>query len=73
MKTIISTYMDYFLVFISSGILFLPIIMYLFTGWVAKRREILSAFSEDAIKEYFGVLKGILHVCCEDNQKILIC
>lgn len=55
MKIVTSTSIEYLLFFISIGLLFIPIIVYLFTGWVAKRREILSSFSEDTIEEYFKV------------------
>jgi len=36
-------------------ILAVPIFMYLISGWVLRRREILSSFTDNALKEYFQV------------------
>jgi hypothetical protein len=55
MVTILSKYGEYILVVLTVGFLFAPVIYYLFCGWVARKREILGNFSENAVKNYFNV------------------
>lgn len=55
MCTILNEYSEYFLTVIALGLLFGPVVHYLVSGWVAKRREILSSFTKEAIRRYFKV------------------
>jgi hypothetical protein len=55
MVKIFCDYAEYLLVVIAIGFLFAPIIHYLIGGWVAKQREILSSFTEQAMRRYFKI------------------
>ncbi len=55
MITILSKYGEYFVAVIAVGFLFAPIVHYLISGWVARRREILSSFTEETVLRYYQV------------------
>ncbi len=55
MGAVLSKYGEYFLTLMALGLLFGPVICYLISGWVARRREILGSFVPETIKLYFNI------------------
>ncbi len=55
MVTIFDNYAEYFLIIITVGFLFAPVVHYLIRGWGARRHEILSSFGKGTILRYFKV------------------